>query len=519
MMLPRGCHVRTTVTAVFIIAAGLGLAAAACQPSGGTITQPPSTSVSGSAVPASASAGASSEAAMASRTPSLTAGDKGITWHHTGLNHEVGVLRVPLDHDEPAGLQVTLGVGRQLAARPEERIGSLILLPGGPGGSGLDMLNAATNHGWLDRAILDRFDVVSFDPRGLGTSVPKLDCALTFEPATWDADDPTALDAWLAVLRKDVDACEAAAGPLLANVGSVDVARDVDALRVALGEDTVSILGSSYGTVVAQQYARLFPDRVRAMVLDSPVDLRPATGDLSTSVEAALQRDFDAFLADCAADRSCPFWSHGNPRAAYDALVARVAREPVGGLTRAMLTRAVTDGLKALDRTPLAAGLAAASSGDPAALLALSVFTSPRSNGYVIAVYALDFGTFGLADWRDARLALEAVAPDFPAVPNFGLAETIWPVSATNPVAGAAGTPGLPPILVVAATGDSTTPYPGAQALARALDGGVLVTLDGALHGSVTGVSPCVDEGVAAYLLEPLASHDDATCTVSDGDR
>ena len=258
---------------------------------------------SGPTTPASPSG--SPAAARTSPSGSPLSGRPGsLAWQVDGP-FETSTLAVPLDYATPDGPTVELALIRRPAGDPAKRIGALLVNPGGPGGSGVDMVR---NDGTaLPEAILDAFDIVGFDPRGIGQSEP-LDCPAPATITRLEGLDPSPdskaeVDENLAVWTSIADACQKAESRLLPFESTETVARDMDRIRAALGEDRISYFGFSYGTYLGARYATLFPDRLRAVVLDGPVD--PTLDRLAFNERQArgFEAALDGFLADCAQDR------------------------------------------------------------------------------------------------------------------------------------------------------------------------------------------------------------------------
>lgn len=402
------------------VLAFIGLVLAACQAASPASTQPspaspqPSPATTGS-TPAPTLAPTSRESA----TPGATAtpagsGETGIRWQQVGLGRDTGVLQVPLDYADPSGRQITLALARHRATDPANRIGTLIYLEGGPGGTGTNSLRNNAD-GMFPKSVLERFDIVAFDPRARGHSVPSIDCQLDPAPPTWD---PTKgremLPAWLATVKAAVADCAAASGDLLPHLGTRNTVADVEQIRRAVGEERVSLYGSSYGTLVGSLYADRFPDRLRALVLNAPVD--PA-GDIEQKERtqlAGFQRELDAFLAACSGDTACPFRSGGESRRAYDALMARLAKGPIGDVTAGEAMTGVTFGLYAEDRTGLARALAEARDGDASTLETVARAFDQDFLGYNAAVNCLDHASPRDVDaWAALRERLATSAPDF----------------------------------------------------------------------------------------------------------
>jgi pimeloyl-ACP methyl ester carboxylesterase len=439
---------------------------------------------------------------------------------------QCATLQVPLDYKQPDGS--TIGIALAMHPATGTRIGSLLLDPGGPGASGIDGLS--TEIDMLDPSIIQHFDLVGFDPRGVARSVP-VHCATGPQlDQFFDADPaPTTAVGFGALVSADaafVAGCQAQSGPLLPHVGTADAARDMDQMRRALGEPTLNYFGFSYGSLLGATYADLFPTHIRAMVLDGAID--PAQGAISFTLTqaAAFNSELDAFFADCAAQPSCAWKPGGDLHSAFDALMAslKVRRLPgIGGRTLGPGEAFYGVALPLYDRASwpaLAAALEAASRGDGSVLLHFSdLYTMRSSDGTYsnleeanVAVNCLD------EQWPKDPQALQAYAAQAEAMaPEFGLADlygglacSLWPVPATGQPH-AVTAPGSPQIVVVGSTGDPATPYAGAKALASELSRGVLLTRVGDGHTGYRA-SACIRADVDRYLLDPSAPLSPATC-------
>ncbi len=254
----------------------------------------------------------------------------------TAGQYSCGTYRVPIDHDNAALGTIDLALLRRAADEPGRRIGSLFLNPGGPGGPGRTMPIAAES--FLEPRVLDRFDVVGFDPRGVGESAP-LRCFTTgedssevFSRAVHVPQTLREISDTLATFRDYGGFCERNAGSLLRHMSTKDVARDLDLLRAAVGDAKLNYVGFSYGTLLGATYANMYPENTRALVLDGNVDPELRTGDgLRYDRERARGFEYalDAFLDACkrAAPR-CAF-GEGSPRQKFDELLRRVREKPV----------------------------------------------------------------------------------------------------------------------------------------------------------------------------------------------
>jgi pimeloyl-ACP methyl ester carboxylesterase len=317
-------------------------------------------------------------------------------------------------------------------------------------------------------------------------------------------------------------------------MGTETVVSDLERVRAALGEETISLLGLSYGTSLGARYADRYPERVRAFALDSALPSVVDPGTFVPAWVAGIERSFDAFLADCAAAMSCPFHSAGDPGTAFDALMARLDAQPLTVATeggpRLVGQRAVLDAVDGTLSRPtrwpaLATALAAATDGDGAALLTLA---DQRNERLADGTYAPGAEAFLLVSCLDfalprdpdafAALAAKAarIAPRLGAYyATWVLPCVFWPAEPTPaphvPVAA-----GAPPILVVGATLDSQDPYPWSVDMAAELASGVLLTRDGPGHPSYL-LSACVEDAVNAFLIERSLPAPGTVCPSTDG--
>ncbi|MCW2665405.1 MAG: hypothetical protein JWN57_367 [Frankiales bacterium] len=463
--------------------------------------------------PASASPPAVAPAASPRSQPPLS-------FQNCGGGFACATMPVPLTDADPSKGTVDLAVVRKPARRTAARIGSLVVNPGGPGASAVDYLRAA--YEGLPDAVLDRFDLVAFDPRGVGRSAP-VRCASTGELDRYFALDPTPDDAeeLKAFQQGNADfaaGCAERSGPVLAYLSTRDAAGDMDRLRQALGEKKLTYLGYSYGTSIGAAYLDRWPTRVRAMVLDGAIDPALRWDQFLEGQSRGFDVALRAFLANCQ-QRSCAFRQtvRGDLGQAFDALAARIDRDPLPGrgsrrVGPGEFTLAVGSALYSREYgwPVLAEALAAAQRGEGAALLELSDGYLERGDrGYANLIEALTAVSCLDRPWPKDLSAYQALArkvardsPRFgPAIALSSVACASWPV----PPAGTprrVTAPGAPPVLVIGTTRDPATPYSWSVALAGQLETGVLLTYDGDGHTVYRAGAPsCVTSRVDAYLL------------------
>jgi pimeloyl-ACP methyl ester carboxylesterase len=431
---------------------------------------------------------------------------------------ECARLTVPLDEADPTAGDLELLLTRLPATDAQRRVGSLVVNPGGPGSSAVGFLQAAAT--LLPEPLRERFDLVAFDPRGVGGSAP-VRCATTAELDRYVALDPVPDDASelaaLTTAAADLAAgCQQRSGRLLPHVSTAVAARDLERVREAVGDDRLSYLGYSYGTELGAAYLEQFPDRVRVMVLDGAVDPALAWDERLAAQAVGFERALADFAAECARF-DCPVEAADRGvLGAVDRLAEQVEQQPLPGdgertVGPGELSVALLSSLyRAEDWPLLAEGLADAQDGDGGLLLALSDRYLERGpDGYSgtseanLAVSCLDrpwprdpSAYVALAD------RLRDQAPRFgPLVALSALPCASWPAA---PVASPApaSAPGAPPVVVLGTTRDPATPYAWAVALAEQLPGAVLLTHDGDGHTVYFESAPaCLRRPVDAYLL------------------
>ena len=457
-----------------------------------------------------------------------------LAWKGCGGGFQCATLSVPVDWSQPTGPQVALAVSRRPASDPGQRLGSLVINFGGPGDPGAESLR----HGGassLPATIQDRFDLVSFDPRGTGRSRP-IACV---DDATYDAilatnptpDSLSQLQSFYAGTNGPVDlvqACINRQGQWLADVGTRNTARDLEALRVALGEPTLTFLGYSYGTVLGAVYAQLYPNRVRAMVLDGAFDLSYTAASELHDHAVGFEQALNAFLANCAHNKRCPFHERGQPSAALARLQQRFENGlelPVFDGRQAGATLfylALAGGLydRAIGWPFLAMALAAAEHGygDGIAALADNLTGRNQKGHYddlqeALAAIRCDDRHDPLVSFNDYVATYEQYSQAFPIFGAFLAASPLGcdprvPAPPASEQVGDVRVTGTPPILIVGTTGDPATPYTGAVDLQSRIAGSRLLTLVSTEHAGYGKGIPCIDTAVDAYLeqhvLPPL---------------
>lgn len=516
----------TGVNRLATAAVVLALAAGGC--SSDELDEPAKPSASRSSDAASPSPSASTSSAAPDLTPFYS---QKLKWRKCDSGFQCTRVTVPLDYAAPTGRTIELSVNRLRAGSKKARLGSLLVNPGGPGGSGLEYALAARSV--VSSAVRERFDIVGFDPRGVGESSP-VDClndAETDEFAAADGspDTPAEEAQLVTISEKFAERCAERSGELLAHVGTRDAARDLDVLREVLGDKRLNLLGKSYGTYLGATYAELFPNRVGRLVLDGALDPTDTPEEVARGQALGFEVALTAFVDDCRRRLRCPL-----PRSRKGALdeVQRILKEADRKPFRGDGERQVTEGLAIIGIvialydeeawSVLRDALREAKRGDGSTLLLLADYYFERdergrytnnANDAIYAVNCLDRPVEGdLPDLRALSKEFSAAAPRFGAYLAWGsLPCAYWP----HPPQ---GTPqeiraaGAAPILVIGTERDPATPVEWAVSLADQLESGVLLTWDGDGHTAYRRGSKCVDRIVDAYLISAKLPRDGSRC-------
>mgnify|MGYP000733847831 FL=1 len=453
-----------------------------------------------------------------------------LEWSECSDGFECSSFSVPIDYANPADGAMQISVIRKLATGTAQ--GSLVLNPGGPGGSGIEYTTYAEYV--VSDTLRENFDIVGFDPRGVGFSTPVecLDDEQTEEYIALDGspDDQTEIDQAQAMSELFAQSCATNSPDTYKFLDTISAARDVDILRALLGDEKLNWLGKSYGTFLGATYADLFPERVGRMLLDGAIDPTLTNEKLSFGQALGFELALTRFVDDCVTKSDCPLSASGAAGVSeVGDLLIELDANPIslddGRLfTQAMGTLGVVGSLydKQYGWPELRTNLGLAFDDDFSGLASSVDFYTGRqsdgsykdnSNDAIAAVNCLD---------RPDRATTEetaALASEWKKVaPNFGeylawsnISCSYWQAEATG-VPKEITAPGTPTILVVGTVNDPATPYAWSQALATQLSKGVLLTLDGDGHTAYYQGSKCIDEIVDNFYLTGEAE-DGITCT------
>lgn len=475
-------------------------------------------------------AGTSSTATDAP-TSSLPNGgaDEQINWAPCGVDSpglECARFRVPFNWENPGTDKFSLSLVRRPADQRTARIGSMLVNPGGPGFGGSYLAESAES--FFSEDLLNRFDVVAWDPRGTGESTPAVDCVDDYDE--YFAVDPSPendaeREELIAASRTFAEECEKKSGKILPFISTNATARDMDAIRRALGEDRITYFGFSYGSELGATWATMFPDTVRAAVLDGASD--PDADSLQSGLDqaAGFEQQLGEFLERCASTTTCPFHNGGKTAAAFDELMAKLddtplvvssSRAPVNqgvaftAVAQAMYSSTMWDSLET--------ALADAQKGDGAGLLQLNDDYYQRmpdgTYGNELeafnAISCVDSGDRSTVEETDAALArYKKVAPRMWPAFTGGYGCVFWPaepdprIDITGKGAGA--------IMVVGTTGDAATPLDSTRKMAKKLEDGRLVIVTANRHTGY-GENACVVGEVDTYLITGLVTFRETSC-------
>ncbi|RIX26526.1 alpha/beta hydrolase [Amnibacterium setariae] len=447
-----------------------------------------------------------------------------VVWKDCRGGFRCATAAAPEDWAAPGGARIRLALTMRPASG--KRIGTLFTNPGGPGVSGVDFLRGG-GASIFDQDLLDHYDLVAWDPRGVGASAP-VDCYGTRQLDEFLFSDPD-LPEGSAVLRKEVEgdavafgrACATRTGSRLAHVGTADTIQDLDMLRAALGERRLDYFGFSYGTYIGALYADRYGSRVGRMVLDGAVDPSISSFQESLANTKAFGSALRAYLAACLRTSGCPFEGDDVDAAVDDvaSLLVELRRSPLRAtdgreVNGAVLRTAIDASLYDEGQwSTLTTAIGSLVRGRPDEVQQLAdAYVERGRNGYagnlfeaIYAVNCLDKPvTKDPAQLRREGAELDAADPLRAADNTEDLGDPVcanWPVPAQGTVRRITAA-GAPPIVVLGTTGDPATPVEWARSVASQLPGGVLLTLRGEGHTAYRNRVACINDRVDRYLVD-----------------
>lgn len=464
---------------------------------------------------------ASSEAQESSTPPTTNAvSSEKIIWSpcldDPAGKSECGQLAVPFDYDDPNVGSFTLFLTRLPATDGANKIGSMLVNPGGPGFGGSSVAKDAQYY--FSSELLDRFDIIGWDPRGTGKSTPAINCIDEYDEYFGIDSTPETPDEKQAIIdasQKLNDECVKRSGEILPYISTQATARDMDSIRRALGEEKITYFGFSYGSELGATWATMFPKTVRAAVLDGASDPNATSLDQGLAQAKGFEKQLDAFLANCSKRVSCAFHSNGDAAAALDELIIEIDKAPIvveanrTPVTQGVMYTALAQAMYSDSLWPqLERALADAVDGDGAGLLGLYDEYYQRNPGGTygneleafLAISCLDDpGPTSVAAVDEQIPVFIKAAKRFGASFAYGYSCALWPVPPVKrlEITGK----GAGPIIVIGTTGDPATPIESSRKAAKALEGGVFLTVTAEQHTGY-GLNPCVVSTVDRYLID-----------------
>ncbi|MGW1546392.1 alpha/beta hydrolase [Streptomyces sp. NPDC002346] len=458
-----------------------------------------------------------------------------LNWRDCGVSgFQCATMKAPRDYRKPDGGDIKLAVSRKKATGPGKRIGSLLVNPGGPGGSAIGYLQNYAALGY-PAPVRARYDMVAIDPRGVARSEP-VECLTgpqmdAYTQVDQTPDDSAEVSELGTAFGKFADGCEQRSGMILPHVSTVETARDMDILRALLGDEKLTYLGASYGTFLGAMYAELFPGRTGRLVLDGAMDPSLPSLEMNRDQTAGFETAFQAFAADCVKKSDCPLGTTSTADAAtrLKQLFTDLDAKPIpAGNSRKLGESLATTGVIAAmydegTWPQLRSALAGARAGDGSGLLALSDSYYERKPNGTYANLMFANAAVNCLDMPPAFTGPDAVEQALPsfekASPVFGKAFAWaalncahWPVAPTGTVHRITAK-GASPIVVVGTTRDPATPYKWAQSLAAQLSSGRLLTYEGDGHTAYGRGSHCIDTAINTYLLDGTPPAEGTKCS------
>jgi len=455
-----------------------------------------------------------------------------LAWSDCDSGMQCTTASAPLDWDDPAAGSVDLALVRQPATG--DRLGSLLVNPGGPGGSGYDFVKTSVDYA-TSAALQERYDIVGFDPRGVGES----SAVACYEPAQMDeylyglADAERGSDAWIQELETSATdfaaACADRTGALLGEVDTQSAARDLDLMRAVLGDTTLNYLGFSYGTFLGATYAELYPDKVGRLVLDGALDPSTSNFEVTSTQALGFENALRAYLTDCLAGSDCPFdGTVDDGMATISALLASVDASPITATdgrqlgANALLTAIIYPLYQATAWPNLSDMFESVLQGSADGAMQFADGYNGRnpdgsyldnSTEAFMAINCVDYAyNDDPAAMRAEAAQIEQIAPTIGKYMAYGdISCANWPYAFTGEREEIHAT-GAAPILVIGTTNDPATPYVWAENLAAQLDSGQLVTYEGEGHTAYNKSNSCVNDAVDSYLIDGTVPAADPMC-------
>ena len=439
---------------------------------------------------------------------------------------ECGNIEVPFDYADPEQGSFVLYVKKHNAASPADRIGSMMVNPGGPGFGGSSLADDAQYY--FSQDLIDHFDIIAWDPRGTGESTPAVDCVDTFDEyfgLDSPPETPEEKQALIDASQAFNDKCAENSGTILPYISTQASAQDINSLRLALGEEKVSFFGFSYGSELGTTWATMFPETVRAIVVDGAVDPNASSTEEGMNQAKGFEGQLATFLKQCSDKTTCAFHNGGKAEAAFDKLVLDIDTTPLEvskdrtPVTQGVLFTAVAQAMYSDYYWPqLSEALSEAQNGDGKGILQLyDDYYQRKDDGTYgneleafLAISCLDDP--GASSVEDVDSHIEdfiAAAPRLGGNFAYGYSCALWPVKQASKVTITGK--GAGPIVVVGTTGDPATPLDSTRKMALGLEKGILIVVDANQHTGY-GANSCVVKAVDDYLIKLTVPANETTC-------
>ena len=444
----------------------------------------------------------------------------------TNTEVECGNIEVPFDYTDPEQGSFVLFVKKHNAANPVERIGSMMVNPGGPGFGGSSLADDAQYY--FSQDLIDRFDIIAWDPRGTGESTPAVDCVDTFDEYFGLDSPPETPDEKQALIDASQafnDKCDENSGTILRYISTKASAQDINSLRLALGEEKISYFGFSYGSELGTTWATMFPETVRAIVVDGAVDPNASSTEEGMNQAKGFEGQLSTFLKQCSAKSTCEFHNGGDAEAAFDKLVLDIDAKPLEvskertPVTQGVLFTAVAQAMYSDYYWPqLSEALSAAQKGDGEGILQLyDDYYQRKDDGTYgneleafLAISCLDDPGASSVEDVDSHIdEFIAAAPRLGGNFAYGYSCALWPVKQAAKVTITGK--GAGPIVVVGTTGDPATQLDSTRKMALGLEQGILIVVDANQHTGY-GANNCVVKAVDDYLIKLVVPANETTC-------
>ena len=439
---------------------------------------------------------------------------------------ECGNIEVPFDYADPEQGSFVLYVKKHNAASPADRIGSMMVNPGGPGFGGSSLADDAQYY--FSQDLIDHFDIIAWDPRGTGESTPAVNCVDTFDEyfgLDSPPETPEEKQALIDASQAFNDKCAENSGTILPYISTQASAQDINSLRLALGEEKVSFFGFSYGSELGTTWATMFPETVRAIVVDGAVDPNASSTEEGMNQAKGFEGQLATFLKQCSEKTTCAFHNGGKAEAAFDQLVLDIDATPLEvskdrtPVTQGVLFTAVAQAMYSDYYWPqLSEALSEAQNGDGKGILQLyDDYYQRKDDGTYgneleafLAISCLDDP--GASSVEDVDSHIEdfiAAAPRLGGNFAYGYSCALWPVKQAAKVTITGK--GAGPIVVVGTTGDPATPLDSTRKMALGLEKGILIVVDANQHTGY-GANNCVVKAVDDYLIKLVVPANETTC-------